>query len=338
MKTVVVFGATGNLGAYVSMKLKDDGYNVVAIGGRKNDNGFFAEHGMSYYSVNIKEKTSFDVLKEIGDVHAVCHFAGSLPSRYEYDPRDLLDSITIGTLNVLTFMREHNCKKIIFPQTPYDLAEHFEMMKNGGKLAADLQRGFPKIGDHAVYVIAKNAAVDLIEYFHHTYGFSRFVLRFFTIYEYHPNAYHYANYKRRMMPYRMLMDRAAHSLPIEIWGDASKKKEMVYIKDFVELVSNCVKSDIEGGIYNVGNGWQVSLEEQIRGIVEVFSPKDHPSEITYVPEKPDPLENAFDASKTFNELNWKPKYSYIDQLRDFKHEMETEPFAKLWGKKDDYHE
>ena len=103
-----------------------------------------------------------------------------------------------------------------------------------------------------------------------------------------------------------------------------------YIKDFVELVSNCVKSDIEGGIYNVGNGWQVSLEEQIRGIVEVFSPKDHPSEITYVPEKPDPLENAFDASKTFKELNWKPKYSYIDQLRDFKHEMETEPFAKLF--------
>ena len=271
-------------------------------------------------------------------MHAVCHFAGSLPSRYEYDPRDLLDSITIGTLHVLMFMREHNCKKIIFPQTPYDLAEHFEMMKNGGKLAADLQRGFPKTGDHAVYVIAKNAAVDLIEYFHSTYGFSRFVLRFFTIYQYHPNAYHYANYKRRMMPYRMLMDRAAHSLPIEIWGDASKEKEMVYIKDFVELVSNCVKSDIEGGIYNVGNGWQVSLEEQIRGIVEVFSPKDHPSEITYVPEKPDPLENAFDASKTFNELNWKPKYSYIDQLRDFKHEMETEPFAKLWGTKDDYHE
>ena len=82
MKTVVVFGATGNLGAYVSMKLKDDGYNVVAVGGRKSDNGFFAEHGMSYYSVNIKEKASFDVLKEIGDVHAVCHFAGSLPSRY----------------------------------------------------------------------------------------------------------------------------------------------------------------------------------------------------------------------------------------------------------------
>lgn len=113
---------------------------------------------------------------------------------------------------------------------------------------------------------------------------------------------------------------------------------MVYVKDFAQLVANCVASPLEGGTYNVGNGWQVSLEEQIKGIVEVFSPKDNPSVITYVKDKPDPLENAFDATKTFNELNWKPQYSYLDQLRDFKHEMETEPFAQLWGTKADYAE
>lgn len=72
-KKVVVFGATGNLGAPVSVKLKADGYDVVAVGGRKNDNGFFQERGMSYYSVNIKDKNSFKVLDNIGDVYAVCH-------------------------------------------------------------------------------------------------------------------------------------------------------------------------------------------------------------------------------------------------------------------------
>lgn len=337
-KKVVVFGATGNLGAYVSMKLKEDGYDVVFVGGRKDDNGFFADHGMSYYFVNIKDYASFAVLDAVGEVYAVCHFAGSLPSRYAYDPQDLVESITVGTLNVLRFMYKHNCKKIIFPQTPYDLAPYFDRFKNGGKLPADLQRGFPLTGDHTVYTIAKNAAVDLIEHFHAAYGFSRFILRFFTIYEYHPNAYHYADFKRRMMPFRMLMDRAMRSLPIEIWGDCKKSKEMVYVKDFTQLVSNCVASPLEGGTYNVGNGWQVSLDEQIRGIVEVFSPKETPSPIVYAPDKSDPLENAFDVSKTFEELKWKPKYSYLDQLRDFKKEMETEPFAQLWGTKDDYKE
>lgn len=333
---VVVFGATGNLGVYVCMKLHEEGYEVVAVGGRKNDNGFFADHGMSYFSVNIKDYAMFSVLDGVGDVGAVCHFAGSLPSRYAYDPQDLLESVTVGTLNVLRFMQHHNCKKIIFPQTPYDLAPYFGMFNNGGKLGADLQRGYPLTGDHCVYTIAKNAAVDLIEHCHEAYGWQRFILRFFTIYEYHPNPYHYADFKHRMMPFRMLMDRAMHSLPIEIWGDCKKRKEMVYIKDFVQLVANCVASSLEGGIYNVGNGWQVSLDEQIRGIVEVFSPKDNPSKITYVPDKPDPLENAFDATKTFNELHWKPRYSYLDQLRDFKHEMEIEPFAQLWGTKDNY--
>ena len=127
------------------------------------------------------------------------------------------------------------------------------------------------------------------------------------------------------------------SLPIEIWGNCKKKKEMVYIKDFVQLVSNCVASDIDGGTYNVGNGWQVSLEEQIKGIVEVFSPKDNPSTITYVKDKPDPLENAFDISKTVEELHWIPQYSYLDQLRDFKKEMAENPYEKLWGKPEDYH-
>lgn len=332
MKKVIVFGATGNLGAYITLHLKDNGYEVIAVGGRKSDNGFFTEKDIPYYSVDIRKKESFDVLPKEG-IYAVAHFASSLPSRYAFDPNDLFESITIGTLNVLEYMRSIGCKKIVFPQTPSDMAKYHN---NGSVIPEDATRHFPLTGDHAVYTIAKNAAVDLIEHYHAQFGFARFILRFFTIYQYHPNAYHYADFKHRMMPYRMLMDRASKGLPIEIWGNCKKAKEMVYIKDFVRLVKNCMDSDLEGGIYNVGNGWQVSLEDQIKGIIEVFSPKEHPSPIIYAPEKPDPLENAFAVDKTFRELKWHPIYSYIDQLKDFKHEMETEPMAQLWGTKEDY--
>lgn len=332
MKNVIVFGATGNLGAYIATYLHDNGYNVIAVGHRKSDNGFFASKGMQYYSVDIKDPKSFDQLPQNG-IYAVAHFASSLPSRYAYDPVDLFESITIGTNNVLEYMRKCGCKKIVFPQTPSDMAKYH----NCGKvIPEDATRHFPLTGDHSVYTIAKNAAVDLIEHYHAEFGFSRFVLRFFTIYEYHPNPYHYADYKKRMMPFRMLMDRASKGLPIEIWGNCKKAKEMVYVKDFIRLVKLCIDSELPGGIYNVGNGWQVPLEEQIKGIVDVFSPADNVSEITYCPEKPDPLENAFDITKITNELHYKPIYSYIDQLKDFKHEMETEPFAQLWGRKEDY--
>lgn len=335
MKKIIVFGATGNLGAYIAMHMKNQGYEVIAVGGRKNDNHFFADHGMRYFSVDIRNPNAFDILPK-EDYYAVAHFASSLPSRYAFDPIELFESITIGTLNVLNWMRKVGCKKIVFPQTPSDMADYHN---NGSVIPCDAKRHFPKTGDHAIYTIAKNAAVDLMEHYQAEFGFQFFALRFFTIYQYHPNAYHYADFKRRKMPYRLLIDRACKGLPIEIWGDPTKAKEMVYIKDFVRLVQACVESDLPGGCYNCGNGWQVSLEEQIRGIIEVFCPKDNPSSITYCPEKPSNLQNAFDMTKTFKDFpTYRPQYSYLDQLRDLKKEMEEEPMAQLWGRKEDYAE
>lgn len=332
MKTVVVFGATGNLGAYVALDLKTHGYDVVATGHRESDNGFFADHGIKYVALDINNKETFDKLPQ-KDVFAVAHFAGELPSRYDYQPSRLLDSIIVGTLNVLDYMVKAGAQKIVFPQTPFDLYKYHNTEM---AIEPDMQREFPLTGDHSVYTIAKNAAVDLIEHYAATYGISWYVLRFFTIYEYHPNPYHYYHYKRQMMPFRVLMDKAMKSEPIEIWGNPNRRKEIVYIKDFTQCVRKALESTVDGGIYNVGGKNTVSLEEQIRGIVEVFSPKDNPSKISYRPDMPDALEAHFDISKTKRELGYEPKFSYIEAMQDFYHEMQTEPMAKLWGKKEDY--
>ena len=112
MKTVVVFGATGNLGAPICMQLKADGNRVIAVGNRKCDNDFFEGNDIPYYSLDIKKIETFNSLDDIGDIDAVCHFAGSLPSRYDYDPQDFIESITIGTLNVLKLCRSIIVRKL----------------------------------------------------------------------------------------------------------------------------------------------------------------------------------------------------------------------------------
>ena len=329
---VLVLGATGNLGAYSALALKDAGFEVVAVGKRKSDNGFFEERGIPYYSVDITEKGDYKKLHGLG-VDIVADFAGELPSRCKFNPQMLIRSITEATMNVLEYMRVEGCKKIIFPTTPYDLFAYHE---TGEPIDPDAPRGYPPTGDHSVYAIAKNAAVDLIENYHNEYGISRFILRFFTIYQYHPNAYHYADGKMRMMPYRSLMDRASRGESINIYGNPNRVKEMVYIKDYVQVVVNAAKSEIEGGFYNIGSPHRVSLDEMIHGIVEVFSPDGNKSEIDYDPDKPDTLQSILDWSKTARDLNYKPQYDYITMLRDMKKEMETEPMAKLWGTRDDY--
>ena len=44
MKKVVVFGATGNLGAHISVHLHQLGYDVIPVGLSKKDNGFFSDY------------------------------------------------------------------------------------------------------------------------------------------------------------------------------------------------------------------------------------------------------------------------------------------------------
>lgn len=325
-----MFGATGNLGAYTSVHLNDLGYDVHAVGFRESDNGFFESKGMKYYSVNITNKEDFKILPD--DIYAVVHLAGELPSRYTYSPSKLVSTIIEGTLNVLDYMVGANGKKFVFPQTPFD---QYQKHNTSEIIFADTPKTFPLTGDHSVYTIAKNAAVDLIDHYAATYDFLRFHLRFFTIYHYHPNPFHFSNYKKQMMPYRMLMDRASKSLDIEVWGDPSRSKEMVYIKDFTQIVEKCIQSDGPGGMYNVG-GRAVSLEEQIDGIIQVFSPTNKKSNKIYKPEKSNSLLAKLDISKTEKELGYVQKYTYIDSIVDFKNEMLTEPFAQLWGRKEDF--
>ncbi len=326
-KKVLVLGATGNLGAYSAVALKNAGFDVIAAGRRESDNQFFKEQGIEYISLDITKAEEFDCLLDKG-IDIVADFAGELPSRCAFNPQALIRTITEATMNVLEFMRKAGAKKIIFPTTPYDLFQYHE---SGEPIDPDAQRSYPATGDHSIYAIAKNAAVDLIENYHNEYGISRFILRFFTIYQYHPNAYHYADGKMRKMPYRGLMDRAAKGEPIAIYGDPTRVKEMVYIKDFVKVVVAAAESELEGGFYNIGSPNRVSLEEMIRGIVEVFSPEDNKSEITYDKTKPDTLQSILDWSKTKKELGYEPEYTFVKMMRDFKDEMGKEPFAKLWG-------
>lgn len=330
MKTVIVFGATGGIGAYTALHLIESGYNVIAVGNRKSDNDFFSQYGIKYYSVDIANFESFSVLPK-KDIDTLINFAGVLPAR-NYDPRLFINSFTMGTLNVLEYMREIGCRTIITAQTPADL---WYLQNTTNPMPADALRSFPPSTDHSIYTIAKNAAIDIIEYYHNTYDFSRFIFRFFNVYMYHPNPYYYVDGEKKMMSFRLIMDKARKGEPIEVWGDSSRTKEMLYVKDLTLLIEQAIESDKKGGIYNVGSAKQVSLEEQIDGIIDVFSDVKR-SEKVYCPEKPDALFNHLDISKTIKDLDYKPQYSYIDWLRDFKLEEEMNRFEKLWGTREDY--
>ena len=331
-KRVLVFGATGTLGAPIAVHLKKAGYDVIAVSRRKNDNGFFSEHGIEYINADITAKEDF---KKLPDkyIHAILHFAGALPASMEGYNADLyISSIIQGTLNVLEYTRHVKADRIVFPQSLFDISYLF-----GTKtpIPADSLRKAPLEGDHAVYVIAKNAAVDLIEHYHMIYGIKRFILRLSRVYLYHPNPYTFTDGKKTLISDRYLIYRAIKGENIEMWGDPDRILETCCIRDFLQIVEKTLSADTEGGIYNIGSGGS-TLRERIEGIVEVFNPENQKSEIIPCPEKKDCQQFVLDISKTCKELGYVPRYTWKDYLLDFKNDMKNQPFAKLWGYESDF--
>lgn len=332
-KNVIVLGATGHLGTNIAVHLNKLGYHVYAVGHRKSDNGFFAKRGMEYISADICRKEDFQKFPQ-KDIYAVADFAGMLPASMEgYHPEQYISSVVQGTLNVLEYMKETGIDRIIFPQTLFDVSYLF-----GSKtpIPADSERKAPLTGDHAVYVIAKNAAVELIEHYHARFGIKRFILRLSRVYMYDPNPYTFTNGEKTLISDRYFIYQAMKGADIQIWGDPDRLLETCSIIDFLQIVEKALTAEIEGGIYNIGSGG-TTLEERVRAIVEIFNPADKKSQITYCPEKRSTLQFVLDITKTREELGYEPKCLWKDYLLYFKKEMEEQPFGELWGYESDYY-
>lgn len=328
MKKIIIFGATGNVGSYVLKYAREyfdtKEYEVIASGRRKTD--FFEKRGIPYYSVDLTRAEDFEVLPQ-EDVYAVIYLAAEIPSYMDdYQPDKYIKSNIIGAYNVLEYCRKTKADRILFSTTVFDISLS---ATNGAVLKPDMPHNFSYKGDHAVYVISKNTAIELIEHYHQEYGLKKFIFRFPTIYNYSPYHYYYPNGVKTLRPVYRMIEQAKKGEPIELWGNPEYSKDMVHVYDCAQMICKAVEVDREEGFYNVGTGKPVTLKEQIETIIKVFSPKDHPSEIIYCPEKPAGGGFLMDVENAKEELGYEPKYDCLKLFEDYKKEMEINRFEEL---------
>lgn len=328
MKKVLVFGASGETGRYfVDYFLEHDvnhEYELIAVGNRKTS--FFEEYfHIPYIQMNIVNKEEFAKLPK-EDVHAVVDLAGYMPARSDGDYTEKMLNVNLmGTLNILNYCVEVKADRILFAQSFGDILPH---AANYPTLTINLPRTFGMNTDHTVYLIAKCAAVDLIEYYHQHYGLKRFIFRLPTIYLYAKDRYFYRDGQKTTLWYRVLIDKAIAGEDMEVWGDPTKVKDMVYVKDFAQLLYLGTIIDRNSGFYNVGTGVGTSLKEQFEVMAEVLG-GEKKSKISYRPDMPSTGEYVMDITPAVKELGYKPQYDYKRFLLDYRKEMESGRFDSL---------
>ena len=329
MKKIVIFGATGNIGAYFvdycKSRIDENKYQIIAVGRKKTD--FFQKKGIEYINVDICNACDFEKLPTDG-VYAVVNLAGVLPAYLKnYDPFKYVETNICGALRILEYARKNGADRALYTQTWSVQGGYWGKSE---VLSPKMPKNLLYTGDHAFYCITKSMVEETMEFYKQEYGLKNFVFRLPNVYLYHPDKTYYVDGMEKKVAYRYMIDLASQGKNIELWGDPNAFKDILYIKDLCQLMFKALFAEVNGGTYNAGTGIKTTLQEQIQGMIDVFSPKDGKSKIVYKPEKGSFTSFVMDIDNAKKDLGYEPRYTYIKYLEDYKKEQELKQYDILW--------
>lgn len=329
---VVVIGATGFIGMYTVDHLISQGKKVLATGRNNKLRSVIENMGASYLPLDITNPKDFDNLP-VEDVEGVIHLAGLLPANAKVDitkdenAADYFTVNVIGTINVLEYCRKNNIRKVIGCSSYSDVAGAW---KKGYAIKETEPRDFHFTGDHAVYVISKNAANDVMEYYNQQHGMQCAWFRFPPVYGVGPHSVIYVNGKSYKSGIQTFIENAQSGKDIELWGDPHIQRDIIYVKDVATAFAMALESDKTYGLYNMTSGTALDLEEQARAVIEIFGDSEK-SKIIFRPDKPNNTPSfLFDMTKAREDFGFIPHYtSYLEMMMDYKRELESGRWDQL---------
>lgn len=324
---IIVIGGTGFIGTYLVDALLESGKEVFVTGRNKAVLNHYKKKGVAFCNLDLSDRKSFKQLPT-ENVEAIVLLAALLPANVQdYNPQDYVDINITGTLNILEFCRENSIKTLISTTSYADVRS---LWIKDQPIPSDAHREPLLLGDHAVYVISKNAATDLILHYNQEYKLSGSIFRFPPVYGYGPHSEIYVDGKYYKSGFQIFLEKAQEGKSIEIFGDATVSRDVVYIKDVTQAFIKAIESGKAKGVYNISSGESLPLDEQVKDIIQIFS-EGKQSEIEYYPEKNNSsISYIFDISKAKKDFGYKPTYiPFKELLKDYKKEMESGKFQYI---------
>lgn len=323
---IVVIGATGFIGMYVVDELVNYGYDVLATGRNESLAPTLRNMGAKFARLDITNPADFDALPTTG-VTGVVLLAGLLPANATADlaehenAADYIRVNCLGTINVLEWCRTNGIRKVISSCSYGDTSGAWG---KGYAITEDEPRDFSFTGDHAMYVISKNAANDTIEYYNQQHGMQGAVFRFPPVYGVGPHGTILVNGKPYKSGIQTFIERSIAGEDIELWGDPHISRDIIYVKDVARAYRMALESDRTRGLYNMTSGVPLDLEEQAKAVIEVFG-KGNGSKIVYRPDKPNNTPSfLYSMEKAKRDFGFSPEYTdYVQMMIDYKEELES---------------
>ena len=323
---IVIFGATGFIGLYTTEAFIKKGYQVLGLGRNEKTGKLLESMGAEFRSFDITDEEAYaDLPTE--NVEGVVVLAGLLPANAKVDldtnenASDYFKVNVIGTINILEYCRKNHIRKVIGNSSYADVSGAW-----GKKwpITEDEPRDFSYTGDHAVYIISRNASNDVMEYYNQQHGLRCSWFRFPPVYGVGPHGTIYVKGVAKKSGYATFIDNAIEGKDIEIWGDPHLGRDIIYVKDVADAYVMATDSDRAYGLYNMTGHVQIDLQEQAETIIDIFGGEKR-SRIIYRPEKRNSTPSyLYSMDKAKRDFGFEPKYTdFKMMMEDYKMELES---------------
>ena len=311
-RTALVTGAAGFIASHLSEKLLQEGYHVIGI---DNFDSFYnpaikhqnverlrsiGKQNFEFLEMDLRNTSDFQGLPKKVDI--VFHLAGKAGVRPSIEaPSEYIDTNVSGTQNVLDWMKNIACDKLIFASSSSIYGNNKKVpFSEADEVNAPI----------SPYAFTKRSNELQIHTFHHLYDLNAICLRFFTV---------YGPRQRPDLAIRKFVTRIKNGEPIDQYGDGSSGRDYTFISDIINGVYSAANYLFEHEnvyeIINLGSHSPILLKEMIEtiGVTLNTTPK-----VNILPLQPGDVEVTYaDISKAKELLNYEPKVSFQQGINNF---------------------
>ncbi len=235
------------------------------------------------------------------------------------NPRADFETNVVGTFNVMEAARKNDVKAVVYCSTNKVFGDNVNAAKviEGekkysfeGKYAKGIPETFPiDLCEHTPYGCSKLSGDLYVQDYAHVYGLKTGVFRMSCIY----GTRQFGVEDQGWVAWFAIASILGK--PITIYGDGKQVRDVLYVKDLVNLYDKFINSSVKRGVYCTGGGPDntLSLIELLEMLKELTG-KESP--VSYSGWRPsDQKVFIADISKASEELGWKPAVSPREGVR-----------------------
>ncbi|GAB6035268.1 NAD-dependent epimerase [Galenea microaerophila] len=324
---VLVTGAAGFIGFYVSLDLLKKGHTVIGIDNlndyydpalkraRLAEIAHFCQtHAIAdafeFIEMDIADRTATQALFETQSFDRVIHLAAQAGVRYSIEnPHAYVDSNLVGFVNILEGCRQQKTAHLV-----YASSSSVYGMNTKIPFSTQDRVDYPI----SLYAATKKSNELMAHTYSHLYGIPTTGLRFFTV---------YGPWGRPDMAYFSFTKKILAGQPIDVFNHGQMERDFTYIDDIVEGVvrvmdhipekrgSEITTAQAPYAIYNIGNNQPITLERFIQAIEKATGKSAIRNNL---PMQPGDVPRTFaDVDDLISDVDFKPKTEIEDGMNRF---------------------